>query len=144
MTKASNVINAIRDGLMHVTEKMNDDNTLPQYLSMNLPVQRYTQTDGEALLQAISIYVGYIKDGKMERAAMYASGKNQLINVGYTMPDKEAREFAVQLYRLEGYMGHTTAFASKWIKDNVMRVHGGVSDKLHVKDRTFKVIIWYR
>jgi hypothetical protein len=131
---------------MGVIEKLKHDKSLFQYLSMNLTVQKYTQTDGEALLQAISIYVGYLNDGKTTQAEAYieeCQGKGALMNVGYTMPNTEAREFAMQLYKLEGYMGHTTAFTSKWIKEHIIGVYGGVSDELQVKERTINMK-WYR
>lgn len=97
---------------------------------MNLPVQRYVQTDGEALLQAISIYLGYKKEGRDDEALAFVDScrsKSQLMNVQHSMPRIEAREFAIELYKLEGYMGHTTAFTSKWIKEHILGVYGGVS-----------------
>jgi hypothetical protein len=97
---------------------------------MNLAVQRYVQTDGEALLQAIGTYVSYLTEGKQKEAEAFVErcrGKSQLMNVQYSMPKPEGREFAMELYKLEGYMGHTTAFTSKWIKEHIIGVYGGVS-----------------
>ena len=94
-------------------------------------VQRYVQTDGEALLRAVDIYLGMVKDGRKEEADAWAEKcgkKSELMSVQYSMPNKEGREFAIELYKLEGYMGHTTAFTSKWIKDNIIGVYGGVSE----------------
>jgi hypothetical protein len=118
---------------MNVTDELTGDadKGLCHYLSSNVGVQRYVQTDGEALLQAINTYVGMVKDGKQKEADAYADEcrkKSQLINVQYSMPNKEGREFAIELYKLEAYMGHTTAFTSKWIKDHIIGVYGGVSE----------------
>jgi len=125
---------------MRLTEQLEEDETLLQYLSMNLAVQKYVQTDGEALLLAIGTYVGHLKAGRQKQAAAYVEycqGKSQLRNVNYTMPNAEARQYAMNLYKLEVYMGHTTAFTSKWIKEKLIGVYGGVSDQLHVKDGEF-------
>jgi hypothetical protein len=107
---------------------------------MNLPVQRYVQTDGEALLQAIGVYIGHITAGEQDEADAFikeCQAKNHLLNVNYTMPNTEARQYAMELYKLEGHMGYTKAFASKWIKDNIIGIYGGVSVELYVKDDTF-------
>ncbi len=110
-----------------------------QYLSMNLAVQRFVQTDGEALLHAIRIYVGHLNDGEQDAANAYllkCQGKSELVNVGYSMPNTEAREYAMQLFKLHWYMGYTPAFTSKWIKQHLIKVYGGVSHQRCVKEET--------
>ncbi len=104
---------------------------LLQYLSMNLLVQRYVQTDGEALMQAMDIYVDHLTNGNETEANAFVQDclrRKHLLNAHLTLGNTEGREFAVQLHRLREYMGHTTAFNSKWIKCHVIRIYGGVSD----------------
>lgn len=122
--------------MIRLTEKLKEDEAekLFQYLSQNIPVQRYVQTDGEALLQAITLYVGYMNSGNEIEAKRYAARcrkKNHLMNVNLSMPNKEARELAANLYKLQGYMGHTPAFTSKWMATHIIGIYGGVSDELH-------------
>lgn len=122
-----------------LTDKLKEDESemLFKYLSQNLPVQRYVQTDGEALLQAIGIYVGYKKLGKENQAKKFAASckeKNHLLNVNLSMPKVDGREYAMQLYKLEGHMGHTSAFTSKWINQNILGIYGGVSNEFDIDD----------
>ncbi|KAF8322968.1 hypothetical protein F5887DRAFT_1086906 [Amanita rubescens] len=116
--------------IVYDEDKLKEDERLLPYLSMNLAVQRYAQTDGEALLHAIHTYLKLLKDGNQQAADAYVvkcQGKGQpLLNVNYSMPNTEGREFAMKLYKLQCYMGHTTAFNSKWIKDHLIGVYGGI------------------
>jgi hypothetical protein len=123
---------------MGITEKLKDEKLL-HYLSMNLEVRKFVQTDGEALLLAIKEYIGHIDAGRMAEAESYVedcnNGKSLLMNVQCSIPNEEGRGYAMQLYKLREFMGHTPAFTSKWIKDNIIGVHGGVSDEYDVEDR---------
>jgi len=105
---------------------------------MNLAVQRFSQTDGEALLVAIDAYNKFLIDKDQKGADAYAvkcQGRGQLLfNVNLSIPNTEGRDFARQLYKLQWYMGHTTAFNSKWIKDHLIGIYGGVSDAYRVEE----------
>jgi len=81
-------------------------------------------------LNAINVYVGHLTEGEQEEANAWIKWhqeKAQPMNSSYTMTNTEAREFAVQLHKLKEYMGHTTAFTTKWIKEHITGVYGGVS-----------------
>ena len=105
-------------------------------LASNAEVRKYVHSDGEALLMAVSAYVLLLETGRQQDAEEFLAmrSKSGQLGVAATLAHLESRDFALNLYKL-GYMGHTTAFTSKWIRDNILDVYGGVS-KSKPKDET--------
>lgn len=98
------------------------------YLSSNVAVQKYVQTDGEALLMAVKMYALLLEQGNELQAKEYLEECNtKQQGVSMTMANPESRQFVLNLYKLEGHMAFTMAFGTKWIREHILCTYGGVS-----------------
>lgn len=98
-------------------------------LSSNARVHKYLETDAEALLMAVKGYVMLSEAGKGAEATAYMEAhirKKTGISPVFGAP--ESRDFVLRLYKLEGHIGHTTAFSTRWIREHILNIYGGVSD----------------
>lgn len=77
---------------------------------------------------AIKLYVSKLESDP-EEAARYLEDEARK-GKGGILGTVESRQFALQLFKLESYMGHTTALTSKWIKQHILNTYGGVSKPL--------------
>lgn len=97
------------------------------YLASNLKVQKYVQKDGEALLMAVKRYTLLVQAEKDSEAKEYLNQCMKSGPVKEALATKESVQFVLNLYKVEGIMGHTTAFTSKWIRTHLQNTYGGVS-----------------
>jgi hypothetical protein len=111
-------------------DELNKEPSLLWYLSKNEHVQRFPETDGEMLLRATTVYALFMNTASgngIKKFTEECKKSGQAVNP--TLLNTETREYALQLHKLEEYMGHTTAFTSKWIKEHLVGVYGGVSNR---------------
>jgi hypothetical protein len=99
------------------------------YLSSNQPVQKYSETDAEALLMAVSTYAQLVANKQHHIAKNHLKDciTNGQQGISATMSNTESRAYVLNLFKLQHYMGHTPAFTSKWIREHLFGVYGGVS-----------------
>lgn len=105
-----------------------DSNSLI-HLSSNEHVQKYEQTDAEALILFAKRYAAKIAANDLvgAQAVLDEPETRKQQGLAATMGDPETRRFVLTLIQLEGHMAFTDALTTKWIREHMLGRYGGVS-----------------
>lgn len=77
-------------------------------------------------------YVGLLTKGEMPEVQKFLDENGlRRKGIGAVLVTPETRQFVVNLFVLEIHMRFTTAFSTKWIKEQMFGIYGGVSDIIY-------------
>ena len=114
---------------------MRQDSNSLIHLSSNQHVQKYVQTDAEALILVAKQYAAKITANDVDGAQAVLVEHEKQQGVAAVMGDPETRRFVLTLIQLEEHMAFTDALTTKWIREHMLGRYGGVSEPRNSKTK---------
>lgn len=100
---------------------------LANHISRNEFEFQYVETEAEGLCMELKEYLNTEGDEEKRRRYLKKVGSKSSV-VGQIMNHRETRNYLIGINSLGAHFEHREVFDSKWVKENMHSIGGGVSD----------------